>query len=288
MNVQNDPREHLRAQLQHQKNELFSLRMGGDAGTIADALLHLARLHGVLDEHTAARSAYEEALETFQKQKNLPAEAECLRGIGVVCAHLADVRGALVNLSNAAGAYKEAADMSGEALCHAAAAEVLRAAGDFEQAEAGLLSALELFRKVHAHEKEARILQDLGDVRMERGLFKEAREAYLAALPLIREVGGELLPRGLLHLSEAEGFCKNHDAARDAALEASDIYAALGDAANEARARWDLGMALFFTKDFAESQRAFQRTVQLFEALGDQEGVTRARGALETLAKKLS
>lgn len=276
----------LQAQLQAQKDALFSMRLADDTQGVADGLLNLARLQGILEQHKDARVSYEEAVQLFRKQKNATAEAECLRGIGVVCAHLADVRGALVHLSEAAGIYKEEKDVPGEALCHAAAAEVVRATGDLEQAEAGMSAALELFRQVHDHPREAALLLDIGDIRMERGKYAEARESYREALPIARDQKGELLARCLLLLGEAEGFSKNHAEARTCSREAAELFHRAGDAANEARARWDQGMALFFLGQHVEATGVFERTRELFEALGDSDGLIRVRNVLASLAAK--
>ena len=72
----------------------------------------------------------------------------------------------------------------------------------------------------------------------------------------------------------------NHEAARPHLLEAVELYAQLHDHAFEARARWDLALACYHSKDFPAARVQFEAVLPLYEEQGRTEEAAKVRNVL--------
>jgi tetratricopeptide (TPR) repeat protein len=275
-------RAHIEEAIQRQRNELATLRITGSPVEVGQALVGLAELHGMLEDHAASRQAYEEALGFFQKENNKPGQAQALFGLGVSRANFEDHKGAIELIAKAALLFNESKDRDNEALCRACIGESLRAMGQTKGAEEKYQEALIIFRQSKQHQdRVASLLLDLGDMRMESGDFEAARTRFLEALSIL-EKGEDPEPLALCHLllGEAEGLLKNHEAARPHLLQAAELYSQLHDHVYESRARWDLGLACYFLKDWPASREQFEAVVPLFEEQGRHDEVGKVKNIL--------
>jgi len=129
MSLTDTERAHIQEALRHQRNTLATTRITGEPGEIGRGLVHLAELHGMLDEHAESRRHYEEALGYFQTAGDKHGQAQVLFGLGVVRAHFEDHRGAIEHIAKATLLFNELKDQENEALCRAAIGESLRSLG---------------------------------------------------------------------------------------------------------------------------------------------------------------
>jgi tetratricopeptide (TPR) repeat protein len=275
-------RAHIEDAIQRQRNQLATLRITGSPAEVAHGLVNLAELHGMLEDHAASRQAYEEALSLFQTAGNKSGQAQALFGLGVSKANFEDHPGAIEYIAKAALLFNEAKDRQGEALCRAAIGESLRSMGEPKGAEEKYQEALIIFRQYREHQgRVASLLMDIGDIRMEAGDFEAARGRFLEALSIL-EQGEEPEPLALCHLllGEAEGFLKNHEGARPHLLQAVELYAQLHDHVYEARARWDLGLACYFMKDWPAARAQFEAVLPLYEEHGRMNEVAKVKNIL--------
>ncbi|XXF80398.1 tetratricopeptide repeat protein [Myxococcaceae bacterium GXIMD 01537] len=275
-------RAHIEQALQKKRNALATLRITGSPAEVGQDLVGLAELHGLLEDHAASRQAYEEALGLFQTAGNKTGQAQALFGLGVSRANFEDHKGAIELIAKAALLYNEAKDRENEALCRACIGESLRALGQSKGAEEKYQEALIIFRQSrHQEARVASLLLDIGDIRMESGDFETARGRFVEALALL-EKSEETEPLALCHLllGEAEGLLKNHEAARPHLLEAAEAYAQLHDHVYESRARWDLGLACYFLKDWPAARVQFEAVVPLFEEQGRHDEVAKVKNIL--------
>lgn len=289
MRAMDVPRERVLERLQQQKNEVAGLRFRQEDAGLPDALLVLAKLHGLADEHASARAAYEEAIRLYRTGRNRKGQAECLHGLAAAFANDGNARDALLALDEAAGLYRQEKDAAGEGACHAAAAELLRSLGDSAQAEVGFQHALELFRKAHDHGREAGVLVDLGDLRMAAGDYAAARALFEEALPLAHEKGErEQVALCALLLGEAAGLQGDHAAAREPLALAAAAYEGLQDVAYAARAHWDLGLAHFFVGELPLALSRLESARAHYVQMGHGEDVARADKAIATVRGRMT
>lgn len=273
--------------LQEQKSRIARMRFRQEEDELGEQLLALAQLHGMLEEHAAAAETYAEALPFLRKQKQHSEQGEALLGQGVATLHQGNTREALLLISDAVACYREGKDELGEAGCHAAAAEVCRSLGDDETARAGFEQALELFRKVHAHGREARVLVDLGDLAMAAADYAQALARFEEALPLAQEAKDDaLVGQCAMLLGESAGLMGDHATARTALELALPHYTRVGPKALEARAAWDLGLSLYYLGALSESEATLQQAKAAYAAVGHADEVTRTEQALATVRAK--
>lgn len=275
-------RSHIEEALQKQRNALAALRLTGSPAEVGHGLISLAELHGMLEDHAGSRQAYEEALGLFQTAGNKAGQAQALFGLGVSRAHFEDHKGAIEYIAKAAMLFNEVKDKEGEALSRAAIGESLRSLGQSKGAEEKYQEALILFRQSkHHQDRVASLLLDIGDLRMEAGDFETARGRFVEALSIL-EKSEDPEPLALCHLllGEAEGLLKNHEGARPHLLQAAELYEQLHDHVYESRARWDLGLACYFTKDWPASRKQFEAVVPLFEEQGRHDEVAKVKNIL--------
>ena len=163
----------------------------------------------------------------------------------------------------------------------------MRSLGQPKAAEEKYQEALLLYRQAKNAPRVARLLLDIGDIRMEAGEYEAARKRFAEALQHLAHEE-ELEPRALcrLLLGEAEGLLGNHDAARLHLREAAELYSQLHDHAYESRARWDLSIACTFLQDWKEAREQLDAVIPLFEHQGRAEDVARARSVLAHFAAR--
>ncbi|WP_224246343.1 tetratricopeptide repeat protein [Hyalangium gracile] len=288
MSLSDTERAHIETALQKQRDALATLRFTGSPAEVAQGLIQLAELHGMLEDHAASRKHYEEALSLFRTAHHKQGQAQALYGLGVARAQFEDHKGAIEWIAQAAALYNEVKDKEGEALCRACIGESLRALGHRDGAEEKYQEALILFRQTRNTDRVAALLMDIGDLRMEAGDYKRARERFLEALTILEKKGDEPEPLALcqLLLGEAEGLLGNHDAARPHLLEAVELYSQLHDHVFEARARWDLGIACFQQKDLAAAKEQFEAVLPLYEEQGRADEAEKVRKVLAHFATR--
>lgn len=281
MSLSDTERAHILEALQHQRTSLATTRITGEPGEIGRGLVHLAELHGMLEEHAESRRHYEEALGFFQTAKDKHGQAQVYFGLGVARAHFEDHRGAVEHIAKAAMLFNELKDQENEALCRAAIGESLRSLGQAKAAEEKYQEALLLYRQAKNGPRIAQLLLDIGDIRMEAGEYEAARKRFAEALPLL-EKEGEPEPLALcrLLLGEAEGLLGNHNAARPFLQAAADMYADLHDHVYESRARWDLSIAYTFAQEWKAARAELEAVIPLFEEQGRADDVAKARKVL--------
>ncbi|HEX8821562.1 MAG TPA: tetratricopeptide repeat protein [Archangium sp.] len=281
MSLNDTERAHIEEALKNQRNALAVTRITGDPGEIGRGLVHLAELHGMLEDHAESRRHYEEALGCFETAKDKYGEAQVHFGLGVVRANFEDHRGAIEHISRATFLFNELKDQENEALCRAAIGESLRALGHAKAAEEKYQEALLLYRQAKNGPRIAQLLLDIGDIRMEAGEYEAARKRFSEAMPLLEKEGDpEPLALCRLLLGEAEGLLGNHNSARPLLHSAADLYAELHDHAYEARARWDLSIAYTFTQEWKLARAEIEAVIPLFEEQGRQDDVAKARKVL--------
>ncbi|MFL5357891.1 tetratricopeptide repeat protein [Archangium sp.] len=281
MSLSDTERAHILEALQHQRTSLATTRITGEPGEIGRGLVHLAELHGMLEEHAESRRHYEEALGFFQTAKDKHGQSQVYFGLGVSRAHFEDHRGAIEHIARAAMLFNELKDQENEALCRAAIGESLRSLGQAKAAEEKYQEALLLYRQSKNGPRIAQLLLDIGDIRMEAGEYEAARKRFAEALPLL-EKEGEPEPLALcrLLLGEAEGLLGNHNAARPFLQAAADMYADLHDHVYESRARWDLSIAYTFAQEWKLARAELEAVIPLFEEQGRSDDVAKARKVL--------
>jgi tetratricopeptide (TPR) repeat protein len=271
-------RAHILQALQEQRNALAVTRITGDPAETGRGLVHLAELHGMLEEHAESRRHYEEALGCFQTAGDKEGQAQVLFGLGVARAHFEDHRGAIEHIAQATLLFNGLKDQENEGLCRAAIGESLRSLGQARGAEEKYQEALLLFRQA----KNRRLL-DIGDIRMEAGEYEAARKRFAEALQVLEkepEVDMEALALVRLLLGEAEGLLGQHEAARPHLQKAAELYERLHDHAYESRARWDLSIACTFLQDWKGARTELETVIPLFEHQGRGDDVARARKVL--------
>ncbi|WNG28512.1 tetratricopeptide repeat protein [Cystobacter fuscus] len=283
MNHHDTERAHILQAIQEQRNALAVTRITGDPAETGRGLVHLAELHGMLEEHAESRRHYEEALGFFQTAGDKEGQAQVLFGLGVARAHFGDHRGAVEHIAQATLIFNGLKDQENEALCRAAIGESLRAIGQPKGAEEKFQEALLLYRQAKNGPRVARLLLDIGDIRMEAGEYEAARKRFAESLQVLRkepEIDMEALALCELLLGEAEGLLGNHEAARPHLQQAAELYSQLHDHAYESRARWDLSIACTFMQDWKGARAELETVIPLFEHQGRGEDVAKARKVL--------
>ncbi|HEY0094056.1 MAG TPA: tetratricopeptide repeat protein, partial [Archangium sp.] len=134
MSLTDSERAHIQEALQTQRNALAVSRITGDPGEIGRGLVHLAELHGMLEEHAESRRHYEEALGYFQTAGDKHGQAQVYFGLGVARANFEDHKGAIEHIATATFLFNELKDQENEALCRAAIGESLRSLGQAKAA----------------------------------------------------------------------------------------------------------------------------------------------------------
>ena len=163
--------------LQKQRDALATLRFTGSPTEVGQGLIQLAELHGLLEDHAASREHYEEALGLFKTARNKPGQAQALFGLGVVDAPTSRTTRAPSSAwprprpSSTRRRTRRARRSAGPA----SASPCARWA-QAEGAEEKYQEALILFRQTRNTQRVARLLMDIGDIRMEaRGLRARPR-----------------------------------------------------------------------------------------------------------------
>ena len=173
-------------------------------------------------------------------------QAQALFGLGVARAQFEDHKGAIERIAQAAALYNEREGQGGRGALPCVHRRVPARAGPDGRRRGEVPGGADPLPADAQHGRAWRaLLLDIGDIRMEAGDYKRARERFLEALTLL-EKGEEPEPLALcqLLLGEAEGLLGNHEAARPHLLAAVELYAQLHDHVYESRARWDLGLCV--------------------------------------------
>ncbi|TCJ32981.1 tetratricopeptide repeat protein [Parafrankia sp. BMG5.11] len=162
--------------------------LAGDALGVARARHGLAVLHHDSGKPQAAIELFEQALAGFQNTGNVVGEAGARNGLGCARHDLGDYDGALRHCGEAVQLFEATSDLNGTANALASLGKAHAAKGEHALAITNLGNAADRYRSLTYRSREARTLVDLGELLVGTGRIGEARDAYLRAEQLLREL----------------------------------------------------------------------------------------------------
>ncbi|RMH23622.1 MAG: CHAT domain-containing protein, partial [Acidobacteria bacterium] len=195
----------------------------GDDSERAVTLHNLGVLFRSLGEPQSALDYFRQAEAIYRRQRATAALASTLDQAGMALADLGRAAAARDVFEQALALRREAGDRRGEAisLVHLGRSDLFDA-GDLGRAEERFTAALEVFRRLGDRQRQARTLTNLGWLYEARDEPRRARDAFLAARDLDRQLGDPLAVRPLLGLARAERRLGRLLPARRALEEALD------------------------------------------------------------------
>jgi eukaryotic-like serine/threonine-protein kinase len=263
-------------------------RETGDRSREAKTLNNFAAL--IYEEGDAAGviPLLERSLAIKREIGDLQGSATTLVNMGNMLAEKGDARGARPRLEEALGISRRLEDTHGTALALRGLSRVHAREGRFDDGRAALAEALALSRRSGDAEGTAQAALALGDLERKAGLADPARAAYREAIQefgKIEEAGNAAT--AMINLADLDVSAGRIDSAR--ALYGQTLKMALDLASPlvEASSRYGLGLTAARRGDAAGARTELEKSIALFEKLGDAQALTAARKELAGLASKL-
>ncbi|GAB2575834.1 BTAD domain-containing putative transcriptional regulator [Streptomyces capparidis] len=240
-----------------------------DRTALCLALLDLSNSHTSTSRYAEATDAGFRALELARGDGNTAAEAEALRGLGVLHYHLGQHQTALAFHRAGLRLQEEAGEPLGVASCHNNIAISLLHLGDYENALAYFNRALAEFQQTGHQLGVGRTLNNLGDLYLRTGELASARRTFEDSLSLTKK-SGNVSDQAItqLNLVDILSACGETTSALDIAREALFILRRLGDRKQQANALNRIGVAYQGAGCAEEALAHHQSALELSRAIG--------------------
>lgn len=145
---------------------------------LADHLLQIGSVYFESGDRERARSAWEQALEFYQKANDILGEAATLGNLGILYRDLNNYLKSIDFLTSSLNSYILVQDLNSIGLAYHHLGETYRLIGDYPKSEHFFLKALKTSQDVQNSTLESMSLMGLGALYAEQGNFSEASKYY--------------------------------------------------------------------------------------------------------------
>jgi CHAT domain-containing protein/tetratricopeptide (TPR) repeat protein len=233
----------------------------------------------VKHQEDAARERLGQALTLAREQKNVWAEGEAHRLLGLVAIQAANYPGAQSELEQALSLFEKAGSPGGIARAHQHLGAVASYMGNPQEAAELYRKALSEFEELHDLANQAQVLQNLGAL---DGLPADERYAYLEqGLGLAKQIGNKVVEGQILH-SMGDGLFARGDyaGAIEKLNEAATALQESGDRGGLATVWTSLGRLYRAHGAYDEAISSYKKGLSIQQELGDRFGVIQSLNAM--------
>ncbi len=248
------------------------------ATSVEELLREGFRLYG-RDEYEPARQHFERALTLARAEKNLGAEAEAHRGLGLILYHKAAYPAAQAELKQALYLFEILSDRLGIARVHNHLGSVARYTGNLTEAQELYRKALAEYEALGHLRGQAAVLLNLT---LGLGLPSEEEEKLLQqGLEISRQLGDKGLEGSFLHTLGDKYFVQgNFSAALEKLEQAAACFEQVNDRSGLARVLTSLGRLHRAHGSYEQAIEFYRRGLKIQEEIGDQQGVIQSLNAM--------
>jgi tetratricopeptide (TPR) repeat protein/transcriptional regulator with XRE-family HTH domain len=254
----------------------YATATGQYARTVAltGAIASLLRYDGpwaeaVTRHATAVRAAYQAGDRLGQ--------ANALNDLGDLGRLTGDYPGAVLDLEEALGIYRDLGNRLGQAHALNNLGTVRRLTGDYPGAARDLEEALGIYRDLGNRLGQANALRGQGDVRRQTGDYPGAVRDQEEALGIYRDLGNRLgQAHALNNLGELRRLTGKYSGAARDQEEALGIYRDLGNRLGQAHALNNLGVVRRLTGDYPGAAGDLEEALGVYRELGNRLGQANA------------
>ncbi len=256
----------------------------GDLYGMGRAYNNLAAVYWGLSEYRRASQYFQKSLEIFQRIGYAHGMAMGYNNLGGVYYALGDYTRAIAQYESSLALRQEIGDMKGIADVYNNLGEVHQGLGNHQQARYYLQEAVRLFTEIGDKRTLSDAYKLLAEVDLASKRIQEALEYCEQSLELAREIGDhEYEGRAYRVLGQIYRTADRQQQALDILLSSLDTLKATGNKLELGRSLCELGLTLLVSDQDAARARLLE-AVEIFEALGVEGDLERARAALRQVA----
>lgn len=279
---QNEKHHSLALQTAKQALELFRSR-GDDSGT-ALALGQVARCYFARSDLNEAADFYKEALQLWQKQNNLPRQAETLNMLGFVEAQKGDWDNAISYYSQAKTLINDESSPALKGQNAAGLANLFLENGNPAEALTYNQRALEFYKETETERDDIRLIMLIGYNYLLLDDLGAAETHLQTSLSRLEESDEVSAAQCREYLAQLEMSRENYEAAMQYLEPALAIYSAKSKRKQEARVRALLGQIYERQGEFNRARSSYRQASEILRRISDRvsdAAVSFALGRLE-------
>jgi tetratricopeptide (TPR) repeat protein len=257
--------------IESREHLLHAARIAREAGLgliEARSMINSGNIDYRLGDYDAAREKYLISLKTIRALGERRIECMVINNLGNIQWVQGDLETALHSYKQTLEIARSIGDRLNEARGLSNIGSILTEQFQYPEAIEALGQALPILRELGQHVDESVVLGHLGDVMESLGRYDEAYKYKGEAQAIMKEAED---PQGeaemLTGISRIETFRGNVESAERAARQAISIAAQHEYRVEEAAAWQQLGLAKSMDKRWDESEQAYSRALDLFDAL---------------------
>lgn len=240
------------------------------------------------------QSAYEDATETLEQQRELAAaqelrslEAGALDALGTVANNRGEYERAIEYHERSLAICEETGDLRQQAASLKNLGTVAVRRGAYDQAIEYYERSLPIYEEISDRQGQANSLNNLGIVAYRRGAYNQAIEYYERSLAIYEDIGDR---RGQARSLNNLGIVATERGAYDQAFEYYDrtleIKDDIGDRQGRAQSLNNLGIVAYRRGAYDQAIEYFERSLEIREEIGDRRGQAESLNALAVIARK--
>lgn len=257
----------------------------GDPRSSCVALLDLSQVYVHTGDYLQAGAAAREALDLARANRDVPAEIEALRILGVLHWNQGQNRTALEFHRDSFGLCEQVDDRWTRARCENNIAISLLFLTEYEAALQYFHAAISGFEEANDARNLARSMNNLGDLYLHMGQHDLARQVWQDALLIAESKGSRAdLATIQINLASLQADAGNLNPALELYRSALLTFRLVGDRRNECITLAGLGSALFTAGDTAEALAQYRTALELSRVIGaahDETATLRLLGTAE-------
>ncbi|MDY7076742.1 MAG: tetratricopeptide repeat protein, partial [Chloroflexota bacterium] len=252
----------------------------GDLSRMSGAYNNLAVVYWSQSNYKLAAQYFNKSLEIHQKIGNTYGTAMCYNNLGVVSYNLGDYSRAIEYYEESLEIRKEIGDLLGVADTCNNLGEVHKGLGNRQPARHYLQEAINLFTEIGDKTGLIEAYKLLAEVELELNDTNKALEYCQLSMELAREVNNREY-EGIAYrvLGQIQRAADRPEEARQYLLNSVETLTTVGNKLELGKSYYELGVTLSAMK-LEEGRERLQQAIEIFEELGVEGELERARAAL--------